>query len=148
MKNYDNEIRFFPNYIITFSPQNYSKESVLIYGDSSAQPSIPNSAEERPSQADTIFKTNILNKITSDFSQIYAIRKKGEVCSAYHLDITELVRISIARSFEIRPDDIVFCHYQALSLLIRALKQIPGSTGLILEVKGHNKIRDWQPAQT
>ena len=89
-----------------------------------------------------------LNNVTSDFSQIYVIRKKSKKLTAYHLDITNPGRISLASKFEMRPDDIVFVATQPLSLYSRTLSQILGSTGLTLQGQRHNKKRNWKLTET
>ena len=80
----------------------------------------------------TLYTTN---SITSDFSQIYVLRKKQKSFQAFHLDITDPTRVSLSNLFEMRPDDIVFVATQPLSLYSRALSQILGSTGLTLQAR-------------
>ena len=77
----------------------------------------------------------VLNSTTSDFSQIYVLRKKKKSFQAFHLDITDPTRVSLANQFEMRPDDIVFVATQPLSLYSRTLSQILGSTGLTLQAR-------------
>ena len=89
----------------------------------------------RPSLSDAIFSGNVLNSVTSDFSQIYVLRKKKELFQAFHLDITDPTRVSLSNLFEMRPDDIVFVATQPLSLYSRTLAQIMGSTGLTLQAR-------------
>ena len=57
-------------------PLNYKKEKVLLVGETGAQRAIPIDLILRPSLSDTIFSGSVLNSITSDFSQIYVLRKK------------------------------------------------------------------------
>ena len=80
-------------------------------------------------------KTQCLNSTTSDFSQIYVLRRKKKFFQAFHLDITNPTRVSLANQFEMRPDDIVFVATQPLSLYSRTLSQILGSTGLTLQAR-------------
>ena len=82
-----------------------------------------------------IFSGLVLNSVTSDFSQIYVIRKKRSQFNAFHLDITNPTRVNLASKFEMRPDDIVFVATQPLSLYSRALSQILGSTGLTIQAR-------------
>ena len=81
------------------------------------------------------FSGSVLNSTTSDFSQIYVLRKKKKLFHAFHLDITDPTRVSLANQFEMRPDDIVFVATQPLSLYSRTLSQILGSTGLTLQAR-------------
>ena len=96
---------------------------------------IPINSFQRPTLSDTIFGARALNSVTSDFSQIYVLRKKGNEFNAYHLDITNPTRINFASKFEMRPDDIIFVATQPLSLYSRTLSQILGSTGLTLQAR-------------
>ncbi len=127
--------RVYPNDRIFISPLNYRKETVLLVGETGAQRAITINSFQRPTLSDTIFNGIGLNNITSDFSQIYVIRGKGKNSYAYHLDITNPARISLASTFEMRPDDIVFIGTQPLSLYSRALSQILGSSGLTIQAR-------------
>ena len=108
---------------------------MLLVGETGAQRAIPINSFLRPSLSDTIFSGSVLNSATSDFSQIYVLRKKKKFFQAFHLDITNPTRVSLANQFEMRPDDIVFVATQPLSLYSRTLSQILGSTGLTLEAR-------------
>ena len=63
------------------------------------------------------------------------LRKSNKSFLAYHLDITNPTRVSLASKFEMRPDDIIFVAPQPLSLYSRTLSQILGSTGLTLQAR-------------
>ncbi len=128
-------IRVFPDDRIFVEPLNYKKEKVLIVGETGAQRAIAINSNLRPSLSDTIFSGTVLNNTTSDFSQIYVLRKKKMMFQAYHLDITDPTRVSLANQFEMRPDDIVFVATQPLSLYSRTLSQILGSTGLTIQAR-------------
>ena len=129
------QFRLFPNDKIYIKPLNYRQESIYIIGETGAQISLALNSIQRPSLSQMIFSGNVLNKVTSDFSQIYVIRKKIKKFDAYHLDITRPARIALATEFEMRPDDIVFVATQPLSLYSRTLSQILGSTGLTLQAR-------------
>ena len=107
----------------------------MLVGETGAQRSIAINSLERPTLSNTIFNGNVLNAVTSDFSQIYVIRSKDSKFDAFHLDITNPVRISLANKFEMRPDDIVFVATQPLSLYSRTLSQILGSAGLTIQAR-------------
>ena len=128
-------IRLFPGDKIYISILNYRNESVLVVGETGAQRAIPINAFLRPTLSDTIFGGGVLNAVTSDFSQIYVLRKEEKKFLAFHLDITDPSRINLANRFEMRPDDIVFVAAQPLSLYSRTLSQILGSTGLTLQAR-------------
>ncbi len=135
MRNTLKKIRIFPGDRIFVNTLNYKKEKVLLVGETGAQRAIPINSHLRPSLSDTIFSGTVLNSTTSDFSQIYVLRKKKKSFQAFHLDITDPTRVSLSNLFEMRPDDIVFVATQPLSLYSRTLSQILGSTGLTLQAR-------------
>ena len=135
IKKSSSKFRLFPNDKVFISPLNYRKENVLVVGESGTQRAVQINSVERPTLSDTIFSGSVLNNVTSDFSQVYVLRKKRSQYSAYHLDITNPARISLSNQFEMRPDDIVFIATQPWSLYSRALSQILGSTGLTIQAR-------------
>ena len=135
LRNSESKYRLYPEDKILVQPLNYRPETVLLVGETGAQMGIPINSFQRPTLSDTIFGARVLNSVTSDFSQIYVLRKKGNEFDAYHLDITNPTRINFASKFEMRPDDIVFVATQPLSLYSRTLSQILGSTGLTLQAR-------------
>ena len=135
LKNSGSKYRLYPDDKILVQPLNYRPETVLLVGETGAQMGIPINSFQRPTLSDTIFGARALNSVTSDFSQIYVLRKKGNEFNAYHLDITNPTRINFASKFEMRPDDIIFVATQPLSLYSRTLSQILGSTGLTLQAR-------------
>lgn len=129
------KFRLFPNDKIFITPLNYRNEAVLVVGETGAQRTMPINSFLRPTLSDTLFSGAVLSNNTSDFSQIYVLRKSNKSFLAYHLDITNPTRVSLASKFEMRPDDIIFVATQPLSLYSRTLSQILGSTGLTLEAR-------------
>ena len=129
------KIRLFPNDKIFVQPLNYRPETVILVGETGIQRSVLIDSNKRHTLSDVIFVSPALNNVTSDFSQIYVIRKSSSKFSAYHLDITNPARISFASQFEMRPDDIIFVATQPLSLYSRTLSQILGSTGLTIQAR-------------
>ena len=127
--------RLFPGDRVFVTTLNYRAEKVLLIGETGAQRAITINSITRPSLSDTVFAGNILNNVTSDFSQIYVLREEKKTFRAYHLDITNPTRVSLANKFEMRPDDVVFVATQPLSLYSRTLSQILGSTGLTLQAR-------------
>ena len=135
LRNTLKKVRIFPGDRIFVNSLNYKKEKVLLVGETGAQRAIPIDSFLRPSLSDAIFSGSVLNSATSDFSQIYVLRKKRKAFQAFHLDITDPTSVSLANRFEMRPDDIVFVATQPLSLYSRTLSQILGSTGLTLQAR-------------
>ena len=129
-------IRLFANDKISVKPLFYNPEKVILVGETGQQQAVPISGNLKPYLSEILLgQPGVLNVVTSDFSQIYVIRKKDKEYNAYHLDITNPVRISLANKFEMRPNDIVFVATQPLSLYSRALSQILGSTGLTIQAR-------------
>ena len=129
-------LRLFPGDRINIDKINYKKERVLIVGETGSQKMVQIVGTERPTLSDVVYGGgDVLASVTSDFSQIYVIREKKYNFNAYHLDVTNPVRVSLANKFEMRPDDIVFVATQPLSLYSRTLSQILGSTGLTLQAR-------------
>ena len=93
-KNSGPKIRlFFPDDKIYFSKINYRQETVLVVGETGAQRSVFISGKSRNTLSDVLFSSPTLDKVTSDFSQIYVLRKLNDKFNAYHLDITNPARI-------------------------------------------------------
>ena len=134
-KSKTEKIRLFPGDKINIRFLNYRNESILVVGETGAQQTIPINGKVRPTLSDAIFSGGVLNNVTSDFSQVYVLRENKNEFIAYHLDISNPVRMSLAKEFEMRPDDIVFVATQPLSLYSRTLSQILGSAGLTLEAR-------------
>ena len=87
-------VRIFPGDRIFINPLNYRPEKVLLVGETGAQRAIPINSNLRPSLSDAIFSGSVLNSITSDFSQIYVLRKKKKLFQAFHLDITDPTKLA------------------------------------------------------
>ena len=138
------KIRIFPGDRISLMPILYRKEYVFIVGETGSQTSIPIDYSQRPSLSELLFNNNVLNKVTSDFSQVYVLREqKNDITYAYHLDITNPSRITLANSFEMNPNDVIFVATQPLSLYSRTLAQILGSATLTIQARDttRNELR-------
>ena len=131
--------RMFPNDSVKFTPIIYKREHVLIVGETGAQSSVEIDALSRKSLSNALFDKSMMSHVTSDYSQIYIIRKSGKKYLAYHLDITNPVRINLANDFEMRPDDIIFVAAQPLTTYNRALAHILGVVGVTRTAR--NQIR-------
>ena len=67
--------RLFPGDKIIVETLNYRAETVLVVGETGAQMSLEINAISRPTLSETLFSGSVLRGETSDFSQIYIIRK-------------------------------------------------------------------------
>ena len=108
---------------------------MTLLGETGGQRNIPISFATRTTLSSILFNGQSLDKISSDFSQVYVIRQIKDALVAYHLDITNPSRVMLSNMFEMRPDDVVFVATQPLSLYSRTLSQILGSTGLTLQAR-------------
>ena len=70
-------------------------------------------------------------------------KQKNDITYAYHLDITNPSRITLANSFEMNPNDVIFVATQPLSLYSRTLAQILGSATLTIQARDatRNELR-------
>ena len=80
----------FPGDSVKFTPIIYKREHVLIVGETGAQTSVEIDSISRKSLSNALFDKSMISHVTSDYSQIYVIRKKSMEYVAYHLDITNL----------------------------------------------------------
>ena len=135
LKSSKEKYRLFPDDKIILEPLNYRREAVLLVGETGTQNAVPINAIQRPTLSETLFTGASLNNTTSDFSQIYVLRRKKDFFNAYHLDITNPTRVNLASQFEMRPGDIIFVATQPLSLYSRTLSQILGTAGITLEAR-------------
>ena len=131
--------RMFPGDSVSLSPIVYRPESVLIVGETGAQSSVKIDSLSRKSLSNVLFERSMISHVSSDFSQIYVLRKNNKEYLAYHLDITNPVRINLANEFEMRPDDIIFVAAQPLTTYNRALGHILGIVGITTTAR--NQIR-------
>ncbi len=104
----------------------YRPETVILAGEVGSQSLFPISAEERPTLSDALFSRGALALFTSDSSQIYLIRRRGDSAVAYHLDGSNPARLSIASEIELRPQDVIFIAEQPVTRFNRVLQQLIG----------------------
>ncbi|MGG7645485.1 polysaccharide biosynthesis/export family protein [Rhodovulum sp. YNF3179] len=104
----------------------YRPEHVLIAGEVSQQQIFPINADTRPSLATALYATGAIDLENSNPAQIYLFRGREPV-TAYHLDASDPLRLSLASEFELRPDDIVFIAAQPLTNYNRTLRRLLGT---------------------
>lgn len=140
----DLAIRLMENDTIKIEKLVEKKQTVMIVGETGAQTTKNIDFFTRPTLSETILNAESLNNVTSDFSQLYVLRKEKLKFLAHHLDITLPSRLYLADRFQMRPGDIVFIATQPLSLYSRTLQQILGSTGLTLQARDtiRNELRN------
>jgi polysaccharide export outer membrane protein len=117
-------IRIFPEDRISIEALPYRSEKAIIAGEVKQQKLIDLSAFERPSLAEALYSSQVFVTLSSDTSQIFVLREKGQNITAYHLDASNPSRLSLATKFELRPNDIVYIAPQFVTNYNRALTQI------------------------
>ena len=118
-------VRVFPEDRVFVEPLPYRKETAILAGEVNTPKLISLSAFERPSLAEALYETGgMFLTNSSDTSQVYIIRRKQNEVLAYHLDVSNPSRLSLATKFELRPNDIIYVAPQAITNWNRALTQV------------------------
>ena len=113
----------------------YRPETVIMAGEVGSQSLFPISAEARPTLGDAMFSRGALALFTSDSSQIYLIRRRGDSAVAYHLDGSNPARLSIASEIELRPQDVIFVAEQPVTRYNRVMQQLLGAMAATRELR-------------
>ena len=113
----------------------YRPETVIMAGEVGSQSLFPISAEARPTLSDAMFSRGALSLFTSDSSQIYLIRRRGDSAVAYHLDGSNPARLSIASEIELRPQDVIFVAEQPVTRYNRVMQQLLGAMAATRELR-------------
>ena len=113
----------------------YRPETVILAGEVGSQSLFPISAEARPTLSDAMFSRGAIAPFTSDSSQIYLIRRRGDSAVAYHLDASNPARLSIASEIELRPQDVIFVAEQPVTRYNRVMQQLLGAMAATTELR-------------
>lgn len=113
----------------------YRPETVILAGEVGSQSLFPISAEARPTLGDAMFSRGAIALFTSDSSQIYLIRRRGDSAVAYHLDASNPARLSIASEIELRPQDVIFVAEQPVTRYNRVMQQLLGAMAATRELR-------------
>jgi polysaccharide export outer membrane protein len=113
----------------------YRPETVILAGEVGSQSLFPISAEARPTLSDAMFSRGAIALFTSDSSQIYLIRRRGDSAVAYHLDGSNPARLSIASEIELRPQDVIFVAEQPVTRYNRVMQQLLGAMAATRELR-------------
>ena len=113
----------------------YRPETVILAGEVGSQSLFPISAEARPTLSDAMFSRGAIAPFTSDSSQIYLIRRRGDSAVAYHLDGSNPARLSIASEIELRPQDVIFVAEQPVTRYNRVMQQLLGAMAATTELR-------------
>lgn len=100
------------------------RDYVYLTGEVANQNRIPLPFETKASLADVFYENGGFPTTTGDPSQIYVLRANNtEELTAYHLNAKNIVNLTVATKFEMRPDDIIFVREQPITVWGRALQQ-------------------------
>lgn len=69
-----------------------------------------------------LFQGQSLPRSDADFSQIYVLRGADDTYIAYHLDLRDVAKATVAENFELRPGDIVYVETRPISKLNEVLR--------------------------
>lgn len=100
----------------------YSRSSALIIGSVGRPTRLPLSAAQRTTLAQALFQGQSLPRSDADFSHIYVLRGADDTYTAYHLDLRDVTRATVAENFELRPGDIVYVDTRPISKLNEVLR--------------------------
>ena len=100
----------------------YSRSSALIMGSVGRPTRLALSAAQRTTLSQALFQGQSLPSSNADFSQIYVLRGTDDTYTAYHLDLRDVTRATVAENFELRPGDIVYVDTRTISKLNEVLR--------------------------
>ena len=100
------------------------RDYVYIAGEVTAQRRWPLPYEDRASLADALYEASGFPLETANASQIYVLRanRTGAV-TAWHLDASNALNLTLATAFEMRPNDVIFVEEQPVTRFQRASSQ-------------------------
>ena len=113
------------------------RDYITIAGEARNQITMPLPFDGRLTLTRALYeKTNGLDPLSSDTSEIYVIRtppqdKIQRKVIAFHLNASNPAALAVASIFEMRPNDVVYVNPQTITKWNRVLTQILPSTGLV-----------------
>jgi polysaccharide export outer membrane protein len=111
------------------------RDHIYLTGEVKQQNRIALPFETKATLADVFFGNGGFPTATGDASQIYVLRSgNAEDLTAYHLNARNVVNMTLATKFEMRPNDIIFVQEQPITMWSRALQQaFPALVGAALK---------------
>ena len=99
----------------------YIGDQALLIGEVNSPKQLELSKFQRTTLSDALFAGSAFIDREADFKHIYVLRRDDLGFDAYHFDLSEVMSLSLAERFELRPADIVFVRTRPLTRYNRAL---------------------------
>jgi polysaccharide export outer membrane protein len=99
----------------------YVGNSAILVGELGNPRQLPVDKYRRTTLTNALFDGEAFSDEDADFKHIYVLRGEGLKYAAYHFDISQVLNLSLAERFELRPGDIVFVRTRPLTRYARAL---------------------------
>lgn len=99
----------------------YVGDNALLVGEIGLPRQLPINQHSRTTLSQALFDGRAFSAADADFRHVYVLRGKSLKYDAYHFDITQVLNLSLAEDFELRPGDIMFVRTRPLSRYTRAL---------------------------
>lgn len=99
----------------------YASDSALLVGAITGPRRLPLDQYRRTTLSAALFDGGAFESQSADFRHIYVLRGKDLTYSAYHFDISQVLNLTLAEKFELRPADIIFVRTKPLTKYNRAL---------------------------
>ena len=99
----------------------YVGNNALIVGELLAPQQLPINHHSRTTLSEALFASGVFGAPDADFRHVYVFRGESLTFDAFHFDITQVLNLSLAEDFELRPGDILFVRTRPLTRYNRAL---------------------------
>jgi polysaccharide biosynthesis/export protein len=104
------------------------RDYIYLAGEVTSQSRLPMPFGQQVTLADMLYENGGFDVTTGNPSQIYVLRSSDNpadfgAVTAWHLDASNMVKMSLATRFEMRPNDIIFIAAQPITTWNRALQQ-------------------------
>lgn len=110
-----------PDDHVTVEDIPYVGDTALLVGELESPKQLRLNRHVRTTLSDALFQGGLFEDQDADFKHIYVLRGGGVQFDAYHFDVTQVLNLSLAKDFELRPGDIVFVRTRPLTRYNRAL---------------------------
>ena len=109
----------------------YVGDSVFLVGELRRPQILSIDQNARTTLAEALFSAEIFSTSDADFRHVYVLRGEGSSYDAFHFEISNVLNLSLAEDFELRPSDMVFVRTRPFSRYNRALSLVLTFVGSI-----------------